>query len=60
MDNFFKCLSVWKLRTKWIVMNNLWTEEEIKMENIAIELNYVEKSKYQNLGTSRGNDVKEI
>ena len=41
-------------------MNNLWTEEEIKMENIAIELNYVEKSKYQNLGTSRGKDVKEI
>lgn len=41
-------------------MNNLWIEEEIKMENIAIELNYAEKSKYQNLGTRKGKDVKEI
>ena len=60
MDNFLKCFSVWKLRTKWILMNNLWIEEEIKMENIRIELNYAEKSKYQNLGTRRCKDVKEI
>lgn len=31
-------------------MNNSWNEE-IKMEIITLEFSYVEKSKYQNLGT---------